>query len=232
MFKVRNIKLFIFVWILIFGINHQGYCDTTYTVQGVEIVQDISKKIQLSVDYYKNQKNQEAKEMFEQAWKSWQSYIAFQTKVFAGEITQSEELNQITTDLAENWKEIIEKVEENKIDDARTGLESIKLSVDKLLEAIALPVLLDFTGAKCKACKIMKARLEKIVKEFNGKVRIVTVDVNKEKDLTKEFKIMIVPTLVFINREGKEVVRFSGEMEERALKAKLNKLFEEKEAIK
>lgn len=232
MVRLSNIKLFLFILILILGIYHQGYCGTTYTVQGFEIVQDISKRVQLSVDYYENQKNKEAKERFEQAWKLWQSYIAFQTKVLAGEITQSEELNQITTDLAENWKEIMEKVEENKIEDARTGLDSIKLSIDKLLDAIALPVLLDFTGAKCKACKIMKSRLEKIGKGFDGKVRIVTVDVNKEKDLTKEFKVMIVPTLVFINREGKEVVRFSGEMEERALKAKLNELFDDKETIK
>ncbi|HEX7319126.1 MAG TPA: thioredoxin family protein [bacterium] len=97
-----------------------------------------------------------------------------------------------------------------------------------LLETLILefnkPVLADFTGAQCKICKIMKARLAKIDEEYSDRVRIILVNVNTQKELTKQYQIMLIPTLVFIDRGGKEMHRNVGEMEEKAVKTKLDEL--------
>jgi thioredoxin 1 len=88
------------------------------------------------------------------------------------------------------------------------------------------PILADFSGATCKICKIMKTRLAKINEEYKDRIKIIVVDVNKQRELTKQYKIMLIPTLVFIDRSGKEVDRHVGEMEEKAVKTKLNELLE------
>jgi len=87
-----------------------------------------------------------------------------------------------------------------------------------------MPILADFTGAQCKICKIMKARLAKIDEEYKDRVRIVMVNVNTQKELTRQYQIMLIPTLVFIDRGGNEVSRNVGEMEEMAVKTKLDEL--------
>lgn len=86
---------------------------------------------------------------------------------------------------------------------------------------------MDFTGFVCKNCKIMEKRLNSISGSFKGRAEIIFVDVNKEKDLVRQYKISLIPTLVFINREGKEVCRRVGVIEEKAVKDKLEEVIRE-----
>lgn len=90
-----------------------------------------------------------------------------------------------------------------------------------------LPMLMDFTGFRCKNCKLMEKRLNSISGGFKGRAEIIFVDVNKEKELVKQYKITLIPTLVFVNREGKEICRKTGVMEEKAVKAKLEEVIRE-----
>jgi len=73
----------------------------------------------------------------------------------------------------------------------------------------------------------MKARLPNIASDYKGRIRIVFVNANKEKDLVKKYRIMLIPTLVFIGRSGEEVERHIGDMEERTIRAKLDELVTE-----
>ena len=52
----------------------------------------------------------------------------------------------------------------------------------------------------------------------------MSIDVNKEKELTKKYKILLIPTLIFLDKTGKEVYRKAGLMEEKAMSAKLEEL--------
>ena len=104
-----------------------------------------------------------------------------------------------------------------------TSIDSVKSAA----EHSNVLILMDFTGNKCKPCKVMKTRLKKLIPEFEGKAKVVFVDVNKERKLTKEYKIRLIPTLVFIDKTGKEVYRWQGEMSEDAVKKKLQELIAE-----
>ena len=116
----------------------------------------------------------------------------------------------------------------------KTGFsqDSIAVSASKdtlsdTLKVVKMPTILDFTSFKCKNCKIMGKRLEAIAKEFKEKSDVKFVDVNKEKKLVKQYRINLIPTIIFLDKEGKEVFRKTGVMEEALIRAKLKGLTKE-----
>ena len=112
------------------------------------------------------------------------------------------------------------------------GINALKASEEplkKLNNLIRLPLLVDFSGPRCKACKTMKSRLQNVRKRFSDIARVVYIDVNTHKGLTKKYKIMLIPTLVFIDQNGKEVCRMVGEVEEQVVDKKLNELLKDRE---
>lgn len=69
--------------------------------------------------------------------------------------------------------------------------------------------LVDFHALWCGPCRMAAPTLEKIAENFVGKVKVVKVDIDKNQDLAREYKIMAVPTFaLFKNGELKE--QFSG----------------------
>jgi len=73
-----------------------------------------------------------------------------------------------------------------------------------------LPRMWDFGSEQCNPCKTMMAILTPMMKDYDGKVDIRIIDVYKEKELTKQFKIVSIPTQVFIDAAGKELYRHIG----------------------
>jgi thiol-disulfide isomerase/thioredoxin len=147
-------------------------------------------------------------------------------KMFSGEIEELEQLPGFFSDVSEALDKTHSYVWANEFDEALASLDLLKGLLPGLIETIDLPVLLDFTGPKCKACKSMKTRLLSIAPDYKGKVRVVFVDANKEKDLVKKYRVMLIPTLVFFDRLGEEVDRHIGEMEDRTVRARLEELIE------
>jgi thioredoxin 1 len=58
------------------------------------------------------------------------------------------------------------------------------------------PVLVDFYAAWCGPCRILAPILEKIADEFAGRVKVVKVDIDHERDLAARYRITGVPTLI------------------------------------
>lgn len=202
-----------------------GTCDSENTfVGGIEIIREITEKITSCMS---NEQTNITTQKIEQATSIWHTFVERYEKLFEGEIEQPERLSSIIADISAKLNKTITHLKANETEKALKSLGETKEMLNSLLKEITLPILLDFTGARCKSCKIMKARLKKIAPDFIGRVRISFVDVNKQKELTREFKIMLIPTLVFINRNGEEVSRKSGKMEENVVRQKLENLVEE-----
>ncbi len=74
----------------------------------------------------------------------------------------------------------------------------------------SLPVLVEFGAEWCGPCRQIEPILEQISNaEWKGKVRLAKVDVDESVDLTMQFQVMSVPTLIlFVN--GKACQRVSG----------------------
>jgi len=78
------------------------------------------------------------------------------------------------------------------------------------------PVLIDFYAEWCGPCKVMKPHLLDVAERMGDNAKIVTVDIDKEKDLAERFRIQSVPTLI-IFKQGKQLWRQSGVISANAL---------------
>jgi thioredoxin 1 len=66
------------------------------------------------------------------------------------------------------------------------------------------PVLVDFYADWCGPCKMMVPILEQFSKEMDGSVRVIKIDVDKNRDAAMKYKIRSIPTMIlFQNGEVK-----------------------------
>lgn len=73
-----------------------------------------------------------------------------------------------------------------------------------------LPKLLDLGATKCVPCKMMVPVLDELKKEYKGQLDVQFIDVWKNPDSAKKYKVQSIPTQIFFNAKGKEVYRHVG----------------------
>ena len=73
-----------------------------------------------------------------------------------------------------------------------------------------LPKMWDFGSTTCLPCKTMKEILDPMMADYKGKVDVRIINVYEETELTKQFRISVIPTQVFIDAAGKELYRHVG----------------------
>ncbi|MDK1017989.1 MAG: thioredoxin [Actinomycetota bacterium] len=81
-----------------------------------------------------------------------------------------------------------------------------------------VPVLVDFWAEWCGPCKTLSPLLERITDEADGAFELAKVDVDANQELSTQFMIQSIPTVIAI-RNGKEVDRFSGALPEASIMA-------------
>ena len=84
-------------------------------------------------------------------------------------------------------------------------------------------LLVDFYAPWCAPCKKMEPILEKLSKEFEGRITIERINVDDAKSLCKELKVESLP-VVTTYKTGVEMNRKSGFQDEAALRAMLEEL--------
>jgi len=86
------------------------------------------------------------------------------------------------------------------------------------------PVPVDFGSNSCIPCRQLRPILQEIGKEQAGKLEVLVIDIYKHQALARQYRIQVMPTLVFFDSTGKEVVRRQGFMPKTALMEELKKV--------
>jgi thioredoxin 1 len=88
-------------------------------------------------------------------------------------------------------------------------------------------VIIDFYADWCPPCRAMEPVMKELATKYKGKVEIVKVNVDdpENNNLTRIYKIVSIPTYIFINRKGTMADKLIGYQEMEVMENEFKRLF-------
>ncbi|MGH6876285.1 MAG: thioredoxin [Rhizomicrobium sp.] len=96
-------------------------------------------------------------------------------------------------------------------------------AADVLEASRQVPVIVDFWAPWCGPCKQLGPALEKVVKEANGAVRLVKINIDENPEIARQLRIQSIPA-VYAFRDGQPVDGFMGAVPESQIRAFVQQL--------
>jgi thioredoxin 1 len=78
-----------------------------------------------------------------------------------------------------------------------------KTEFDQLLTSVE-PVVVDFTATWCGPCKVISPFIDQLAETYEGRAKVVKLDVDENKDNAKKYGIRSIPAVLIF--KGGEVV--------------------------
>jgi putative thioredoxin len=85
------------------------------------------------------------------------------------------------------------------------------------------PIIVDFWAPWCGPCKQLTPALEKLVKQYGGKVKLAKINVDENQELAMQFRVQSIPA-VYAFKDGRPVDGFMGALPESQLKQFIDRL--------
>ena len=85
------------------------------------------------------------------------------------------------------------------------------------------PVLVDFWAEWCGPCKMLSPILDELAEEYQGRVKIVKVNIDQEQALATEYGVRAIPTLLLFT-QGQVADQIVGLRSKRDLKASFERV--------
>lgn len=86
-----------------------------------------------------------------------------------------------------------------------------------------MPVLVDFWAPWCGPCKAMLPIIDEVTKQYEGKVKVVKMNVDENTDVPGKHNVMSIPTFLILNK-GEVVDSFVGARPKEDMVARLDKV--------
>lgn len=84
-------------------------------------------------------------------------------------------------------------------------------------------VLLDLYATWCGPCKALSPIVEKVADEYDGKVKVAKVDIDKNMEIAEKYGVRSIPTLLFF-KDGEVVENLLGLQDKVKIEQVLNRL--------
>ncbi len=99
-------------------------------------------------------------------------------------------------------------------------LELTSKNFDEAKSGVAL---VDFWAPWCGPCRMLAPVIDELANDFEGKAKICKVNTDEEGDLSAQFGVRSIPTLIFL-KDGQVVDQLVGAQSKQAITDKLNSL--------
>lgn len=87
------------------------------------------------------------------------------------------------------------------------------------------PVVIDFWATWCGPCMRLAPTIYELSAEYEGRVKVGKYNIEEENDLSTEYRIMSIPTILFFkNGEQVRELRLAGSQTKATLQANIEKL--------
>lgn len=83
------------------------------------------------------------------------------------------------------------------------------------------PVLVDFWAEWCMPCRMLAPTIEKLAKEYDGRVKVGKLDTDANRDVSIKYGISAIPTVILF-KGGEVAQKFVGLRNERDFKEALD----------
>jgi thioredoxin len=78
---------------------------------------------------------------------------------------------------------------------------------EELVVKSDVPVLVDFWASWCGPCRMISPILDEVAKEYEGKAKVVKINVDEQREIASSMGVRSIPTLaVFSGGEVKELI--------------------------
>lgn len=94
---------------------------------------------------------------------------------------------------------------------------------DQEVGASGTPVLVDFGATWCGPCRALAPIVEELAKDYAGRLKVATVDIDAAPGLAQKFNIMSVPTIILF-KGGQAKDKVIGLSPKPKLKERIDKL--------
>ena len=84
-------------------------------------------------------------------------------------------------------------------------------------------VVVDFWATWCGPCRMLSPILEEVAEEMDGKAVVAKCNIDEERDLAMQYRIMSIPTLIYF-KNGVAVAKTVGVVSKEEIITKINNL--------